>query len=136
MLRRLLGDEKFFAGLRGFYAQWKFRKAGTDDFRRAMERASGTELAAFFDGWIYGSSIPVVGFTSTIGSGDAKLHFEHRGAILPTPVTVTISYADGSSEELMVPVTERVVDRTVALRGPVRSIEANRDSATLAEIER
>ena len=33
MLRRLVGDEMFFAGLRQFYATWKFRKAGTDDFR-------------------------------------------------------------------------------------------------------
>ena len=39
MLRRLVGDETFFAGLRQFYATWKFRKAGTDDFRLAMEKA-------------------------------------------------------------------------------------------------
>ena len=64
MLRRLLGDEKFFGGVRQFYATWKFRKAGTDDFRVAMEKASGTDLTAFFDGWIYGSSVPVLGFSS------------------------------------------------------------------------
>ena len=136
MLRRLLGDEKFFAGLRGFYAEWKFKKAGTDDFRVAMQRASGVDLAAFFDGWIYGSAIPVLGFTSTLGPNQAKVRFEHRGAVVPTPVTVTLTYADGSSEELIVPVTERIVERTIATRGTVRSIEANRDSASLAEIER
>ena len=44
MLRRLVGDEAFFAGLRQFYATWQFRKAGTDDFRVAMEKASGRDL--------------------------------------------------------------------------------------------
>ena len=33
MLRRLMGDEAFFAGLRDFYATWRYNKAGTDDFR-------------------------------------------------------------------------------------------------------
>jgi hypothetical protein len=136
MLRRLVGDEKFFSGLREFYATWRFRKAGTDDFRVVMEKVSGMELSAFFDGWIYGSSIPTIGFTSTVSGNDAHVKFEHRGAIIPTPVTVTISYADGTSEEQIVAVSERVVERTIPLHGPVRSIEANRDSSSLAEIER
>jgi hypothetical protein len=136
MLRRLVGDEKFFAGIRQFYAAWKFKKAGTDDFRIAMEKASGTDLADFFDGWIYGSSVPVLDFTSTVANGEARIRFEHRGAVIPTPVTVAIAYADGSSEDMVVAVTEKVVERTIALRGTVRSIEANRDSGAVAEIVR
>jgi hypothetical protein len=37
-----------------FYAEWRFRKAGTDDFRQVMEAASGRELTRFFETWIYG----------------------------------------------------------------------------------
>ncbi len=136
MLRRLLGDEKFFAGIRQFYAAWKFRKAGTDDFRAAMQKASGTDLAAFFDGWVYGSSVPELGFSSAVTGSEAQIRFEHRGAIIPTPVTVSITYADGSTEELVVAVTERVVERTIPLRGAVRAIEANRDYGAVAEIGR
>ena len=58
MLRRLMGDEAFFAGLRDFYATWRYKKAGTDDFRVAMEKAGGRPLERFFDRWIYGSAIP------------------------------------------------------------------------------
>jgi hypothetical protein len=136
MLRRLLGDEKFFDGIRTFYATWKFRKAGTDDFRLAMQKASGTDLTAFFDGWVYGSSVPVLGFSSTVNGGEARIRFEHRGAVLPTPVTVSIAYADGTSEDVIVPVTERVAERTIELRGAVRTIEANRDYGAVAEIEK
>ena len=34
MLRRLVGDDAFFRGLRRFYRDSRFRKAGTEDFRR------------------------------------------------------------------------------------------------------
>ena len=39
MLRRLMGDDAFFAGLRDFYVTLRYKKAGTDDFRVAMEKA-------------------------------------------------------------------------------------------------
>ena len=136
MLRRLIGDDKFFAGIRQFYAHWKFRKAGTDDFRLAMEKASGADLAPFFDAWIYGSDVPVLAFTSSAAAGQARLRFEHRGPVIPTPVTVSIAYTDGSSEELVVAVTEAAVERTVPLRGTVRSIDANRDYGAVAAITR
>jgi Peptidase family M1 domain len=134
MLRRLVGDDKFFEGLRQFYTTWKFRKAGTDDFRRAMEKVSGQDLASFFDGWIYGSALPAIGFSSTLTATEARIRFEHRGTLIPTPVTVSILYADGSLEDVIVAVGERVVERALPLKGPVRSIEANRDYSALAEI--
>ena len=134
MLRRLVGDDKFFEGLRQFYSTWKFRKAGTDDFRRVMEKVSGQELASFFEGWIYGSAVPEIGFSSALTSGEARIRFEHRGTVIPTPVTVSILYADGSLEDVIVAVSDRVVERTLPLKGPVRSIEANRDYSAVAEI--
>jgi len=134
MLRRAVGDDSFFDGIREFYRAWKFRKAGTDDFRRAMEKASGMDLTAFFEGWIYGSAVPSLGFSSTLTPAEARIRLEHRGAIIPTPVTVSILYMDGSLEELVVLVNDRVVDRTLPLKGPVREIEVNRDYGAVAEI--
>ena len=58
MLRRLVGDEAFFRGLRRFYRDSRFRKVGTDDFRAAMERETGQPLERFFERWIYGSTLP------------------------------------------------------------------------------
>ena len=36
MLRRLIGDDAFFAGVRRFYADWRFKKAGTQDLQAAF----------------------------------------------------------------------------------------------------
>jgi hypothetical protein len=135
MLRRTLGDEAFFAGIRRFYSDWRFRKAGTNDFRLAMESASGRELSAFFEGWIYGSAVPRLKFTTSATGGDLLIRFEHQGEIVPVPVTVSVTYTDGRSEELVVQVTEKIVEQALRLNGTPRSIDANRDHAAVAEID-
>ncbi|HEX8028949.1 MAG TPA: M1 family aminopeptidase, partial [Vicinamibacterales bacterium] len=66
MLRRLIGDEPFFRGLKSFYAENRFKKAGTDDFRQAMEAASSRDLNRFFDRWIYDNGIPRVRYSTAV----------------------------------------------------------------------
>jgi hypothetical protein len=137
MLRRLVGDEAFFAGLRDFYETWRFKKAGTDDFRIAMEKASGGQpLERFFDRWIYASGIPTVRFTSTVEGNALKLRFEQKAEIYDIPITVTVSYADGTSDDIVVRVTDKTVERDVELKGAVRGVDVNRDGAALADIQR
>ncbi len=60
MLRGLVGDEAFFEGIREFYRQHRHDTATTDDFRSAVERASGTDLRWFFDQWLYRPGYPVL----------------------------------------------------------------------------
>ena len=136
MLRRLVGDEAFFGGLRQFYEEWRFRKAGTDDFRVVMERASRRDLAPFFEGWIHGASIPRLKFHHQQTEKGVLVRFEHRGDVVHVPITVTITYSSGQSLRVVVPVAERVVERTIPVHAPVRKVEANADNAALAEIER
>ena len=83
----------FFNGLRRFYADEKFQKAGTDDFERAMETASGRSLTRFFDRWIHGDTLPTLRYSSTIRPGEVIVQFDQDSAqIFDVPVTVTIQY--------------------------------------------
>ena len=135
MLRRLLGDEAFFAGLRDFYATWRYKKAGTDDLRIAMEKAAaGRPLGRFFDRWIFSSGIPAVRFSYVAEGSAVKLRFEQRDEVYDIPIAVTIGYADGTSEEVVVAVTERTVEQIVELKRVVRTVEANKDGGALVEI--
>jgi hypothetical protein len=139
MLRRLLGDEAFFNGLREFYTTWRYKKAGTGDFRLAMEHASGRPLERFFERWVFGSAIPTVAFTSQVqtGGGALAVRFEQRqGDIFDIPVTVTLTYADGSIQDVVVKIDDKVKEQTISLKGPLRSVDVNRDSAALAEVEK
>ncbi len=58
MLRRRLGDAKFIAGLRLFYRDNKFRRAGFRQLQAAFERASGEHLGGFFQQWVQRTGAP------------------------------------------------------------------------------
>jgi hypothetical protein len=138
MLRRLVGDDAFFAGVRRFYREYRFRKAGTDDFRKAMEAEAGVNLSRFFEGWIDGMEIPQLRFRSTTAADGASavLRFEHLGPVIDVPVLVTLVYDSGSSDELLVRVTDKVAEVSVPLTGRLRTIQLNQDNAALAEFLR
>ena len=136
MLRRLVGDDAFFAGIRRFYDGWRFRKAGSDDLRRAMEAEAGVSLERFFERWIYGQDLPQVTFTWKVVAGpsgpEAVLRFEQTGEIFDMPATVTLDYVDRAPTEITVKVTDAVVEARVPVTGTLRKIDVNRDELTVA----
>ena len=136
MLRRLLGDEVFFNGVRRFYTEQRFKKTGTEDFQRALEAESGRPLDRFFERWIYGAEVPRVRYARSISDGAVSLRFEQEGELIfDIPVTVTVTYRDGRTEEVVVPLTERVVEHQIATQGAVRRVRINRDNAAVAEFD-
>jgi hypothetical protein len=136
MLRRVVGDEPFFAGLRQFYADNRFKKAGTDDLRKAMEAASKRDLSRFFERWIYDNAIPRLRFSSTVEDNELIVRFEQTGEIFDVPVTVGVTYADGKTAEFLVIADQATTEARFPLTGPVRSVEPNVDDASLAHFER
>src|SRR5436190_1485482 len=136
MLRRLMGDETFFAGLREFYATWRYQKAGTDDFRVAMEKAGGQPLGRFFERWAYSGAIPTWRFSSRVDGTSLVVRFDQKGEIFDIPITVTIAYTDGTSEDVIVKLAEATTEQTIPLKRTLRSVEVNKDAGSLAEIEK
>ena len=134
MLRRLAGDDAFFRGLRRFYRDSRFRKVGTEDFRLAMERETGLSLERFFQQWIFGSTIPRVKVGYRIEGTDVVLRVEQIGEVFDVPVTVTLQYADRKPVDVLVPVTEQVVERRLPLAGVLRGVEISKDDGMVAEI--
>ncbi len=135
MLRRLLGDDVFFDGLRRLYTAKRLEKAGTADVQAAFEAASGQPLGRFFERWIGGSRLPRIRVTQSVTEQEAVIVFEQLEEVFDLPVTVTLVYADGHSRDVIVPVTEARVERRIPLEGPVRQVRVNRDSAALAVFE-
>ena len=143
MLRRLVGDDTFFLGVRGFYAEWRYRKASSEDLRHAMEAASGRSLERFFERWVYGSSLPRLRFSYRLEApraGDRErsivLRVEQTGDLFDVPVTVVLQYADRPSAEVTIAVTDRVTELRVPLAGPLRRVDLGQGDGTLADIRR
>ena len=142
MLRRLLGDDTFFGGIRRYYSEMRFRKAGTDDLIRSFEAESGRSLTAFFDRWIHEDDLPDITFRYRTESGspdrsggrEAVLRFEQRGKLFEVPITVTLRYRGNARETLVVPVAGEVTEVRVPLRGRLRDVEVNEDGGALVEV--
>jgi hypothetical protein len=138
MLRRVIGDEAFFRGIRRLYFGARFTRAGTDDVRAAFERESGRDLKRFFDAWIRSSGTPAVAFSwarSPEGTPpEALLRVEQRGRESEFPVTVTLHYAGGASEDAQIVVREREAEFRLPARDNLRNVTLNRDGFTPLEI--
>jgi len=134
MLRRFVGDEAFFRGVRRFYWTSRFHKAGTDDFRQAMEQESGRPLQRFFDRWIYNATLPRLKIGYRVDGSDVVLRIDQIGEVFDLPVTITLQYADKKPADVVVRVSEQTVEQRVPLAGVLRGIEMSRDDGTLAEI--
>ncbi len=134
MLRRMIGEEPFRNGLRRFYREWRFSKAGTDDLRAAFEAEAQRPLGRFFDRWILGSTLPQVRVTTQIDAeaGFATVRVEQVGEIFDLPLTIAVQYTDGRTEDRTLLVTDAVRDYRIPLNGRVRRI-VTRDDLTLAE---
>jgi hypothetical protein len=130
MLRRWVGDDAFFRGLQRFYGEWRFRKAGTDDLRRAMEAEAGVSLRRFFDGWIYGDTLPrlrAVTSTETVGAHDELVvRVQQEGGGFDVPVSVSLDYAGRPGVDLTVRVSSARQEFRIPLAAPLRKVELNR----------
>jgi hypothetical protein len=136
MLRRWMGDEAFYKGLRQYYAENRYKKAGTADLERAMTAAAGHSLARFFERWIYGSGLPRVRYSSFVEGQQLIVRFEQVGEVFDVPVTVTVHGADRTHEEVVV-LTDSIVEKQIPLSGGTfRSLDVNADHGALGHFER
>lgn len=53
LLREELGDELFWTGIRDYSKAFFGKSVKTDDFKSAMEKATGLDLDDFFNKWVY-----------------------------------------------------------------------------------
>lgn len=99
MLRKLAGEEPFWAGVRLFVARHGRGLVTTEDFARAMEDATGLELGWFFQQWVELPHIPRL-------KGTVERHADGASSLLLTqdlegrppytlPIRVDVATRDG-----------------------------------------
>ncbi len=124
MLRRYIGDEAFFAGLRRFYAAWRFRKAGTDDLQAAFQASTPQNLDVFFEKWIRGFTVPRIKLTWQAADNGAigVIRVEQRGDPFDFPLTVALQLANGQSQERTLKISGAAYEERVPLSSPLRKV--------------
>jgi hypothetical protein len=133
MLRRMLGDDRFFAALGEFVGANRFMSVSWGDMRATFERALGADLGWFFDYWVDGTAMPEIalGEAAVIPVGrqhELRFTITQKPPFLPLVVPVTFYFDDGSAT-VSVPLSgERTVSRQLLDRRPLRiAVDENYD---------
>ncbi len=95
MLRGVVGTENFWKGIRSYYKEYKDLNATTADFRRHMEEASGQDLSAFFDQWLYKSGALKLKGDWSFDAGKLTIRLDqvqNDGSLFRMPIDVAIHY--------------------------------------------
>ncbi len=60
MLRKKVGEDAFWASLRHFYGQFRFKHASWKDLQARFEKQTGRSLDSFFRQWVYRQGAPQI----------------------------------------------------------------------------
>jgi aminopeptidase N len=100
MLRRDVGDDAFWRGVREYYRRYRDGNATTADLRAVMEQICGRDLQAFFDQWLVRPGHPLLDVTwrydATRRVVDLTLQQTQRGAPYRLPIDIDAVTATGA----------------------------------------
>lgn len=104
---QILGPERFDRAFRRYIALWAYRHPTPSDFFRLMDSEGGEDLSWFWRGWYFNNWGPdyAVKSATTTGDGAARgvlVTVDNKGW-LPLPVTLMLSYTDGTTSRLVIP---------------------------------
>lgn len=112
-ISNFVGEGRFRKGLTAFLRRHEFSTADTEDFRKALERESGTPLEHLFEQLVYSSGHPVVNVSYRWDSENNQLRLnvkQNQGDDTPETYDLELEFSITAGEETVVrkiPLTAR-----------------------------
>ncbi len=104
MIRKYLGDEAFFEGVKLYLTDNKYGTAEAHQLRLAFEKVSGKDLNWFFNQWYYGNGHP-----------ELDISYDYNNLIN----TVTVNIYQTQDEKFQFPLAIDIFERNKAVRHEV-----------------
>jgi len=137
MLRGMMGDEDFFAGLTLYQEQYGHDSATTEEFRDVMETVSGLELDQFFTQWIYGEYFPIYEYNwSVTRDGIVTLDVDQiqtNTGLFTMPIRIRVN-TDQGPQEFTVQNSLASESYELAVVGTVESVLLDPDKWILRQV--
>jgi aminopeptidase N len=131
MLRKVMGDEKFFQLMREYITTYKNKPTSMDDFRRLADKVHGDDLSWFFAEWIdqtvfahWKLNVEVTGGEKPGEAAKVKIAVTQPDDLVKMPVDITLIGAAGERQVLsnvMLDKKEQTVEAAAGFR-PVKVI--------------
>ena len=97
----VIGKENLDQTLKAYYDEFKFRHPTPNDFKRVAEKISGIQLEWYLNYWTQTTKVIDYGVGEISGN---QVTLERQGT-LPMPIDLRVTYEDGSTEDLYIPLT-------------------------------
>jgi len=125
MLREyVVGPQDFDAALKAYFDRWAYKHPTPADFFRTMEEVSGENLDWFWRSWFYETDTMDQAVASVRPGDTTTVTVEQRNQLV-MPMTVQLTYEDGSTEQRRLPTEAFYTQDTHALSvtgGPVQKV--------------
>lgn len=133
MLRRKLGEQAYWKGIRAYYAKYDGGNANTDNLRAELEKASGKNLEQFIKQWIYTAGAPHLSIIWRYDASKKAVDLnitQKQAASFEFPLEVSIN---GKLHTLLV--KNKVTTLSIPLMAKPVSVMADPDVNLLAAFE-
>lgn len=105
---QIVGPERFDPAFRRFIAEWAFKHPKPSDFFRAMENGTGEDLSWwwrewYLNNWQFDQAVSGIEYVDGDPAKGALVTVVNRDRMV-MPTTLRISYTDGSSRDVALPV--------------------------------
>lgn len=118
----VIGAETRDKGVRRYFETWKFKHPNVNDLIRVMEKESGLELDWYKEYFVHTTKTIDYGIKSVEPKdGQTQIILERIG-VMPMPLDVVITYQDGTSEQIYLPLSIMRGEKSTEKGMPKRSM--------------
>ena len=147
-LKYLIGEERFYQGMKLYYTSWKMKHPEPNDFIKVMEKVSGLQLHWYLRYWINTTKKIDYGINSITSSESKTLVSLSRLGDFPMPVDLVVTYNDGSKELYYISMNELMGNKPMEFKtmsrieldswpwvNPTYTLKINRPTSEIESIE-
>lgn len=105
-LKYIIGEANFYRGMKQYYNTWKFKHPDPNAFIRVMEKVSGMQLKWYLSYMTNTNKRIDYNIKNVLEKDGATFVTLERIGDFPMPVDLVVTYNDGSSELIYIPLNE------------------------------
>jgi aminopeptidase N len=136
MLRRVMGEEKFFKALREYVREYSYRNVTTEDFRAVCERVHGKDLDWFFAQWVYGVSRPAYRVSWAAADEQLALTLQQVQSedVFTMPLDLSVTSASGTTRHTFWNDSKKQVFRIALRSSDIKNVTIDPDGWILKHV--
>lgn len=141
MLRKVVGDDAFFASLKNYLETNKFKSAEIHNLRLAFEETTGQDLNWFFNQWFLSRGRPSITFNKNFNAATNSLELTveqtqnfKKFPLYRLPIQIDV-YVNGKAERTSILVTEAKQTFTVKTSGTPQLVNFDGERQLLCDLD-